>query len=244
MSTTDPRTSSVADPRGSWARRGLGILAVAVGLVLAFSVFGRWPKDGGRVGSERPSIDASGPEFLSVERLGRAAQVVVVVEMVGIVAREVDRGGDPEVDPVSGEPIPGFPVMFVGARVESVIDTPSDVMDRVEVGSVIPILRFDSSAVQFEGESELADGDRFVLFLEYRAPESAPGISSVDGFFTVLGGDDGVFHIIDGRAISRGRVQSLLEADVENDIPDDQVAPRLDVDLSDLLAVVEEVRPG
>jgi hypothetical protein len=187
------------------------------------------------------SATGSGPQFSSVEALTNDSHLVVVVEIAGVLAREVDRGGDPEVDPESGEPIPGFPVMVVGARVESVVA--ASTIDPPEVGSVIPILRFDDS-VQFEGESELADGDRFVVFLEYRAADSAPGISSVDGFFTVLGGDDGVFQIVDGRAISRGRVQSLMEADLDNDIPDDRQAPRLDAELSELIAVVEELRPG
>ncbi|MEX2419515.1 MAG: hypothetical protein WD652_03975, partial [Acidimicrobiia bacterium] len=190
----------------------------------------------------RTSLVGSGPQYSSVETLAADSHLVALVEIVGVVAREVDRGGDLDVDPVSGEPIPGFPVMFVGARVESVIA--ASMIDRIEVGSVIPIVRFDSAARSIPGESELGDGDWFVIFLKYRAADSAPGISSVEGFFTVLGGDDGVFQIIDDRAISRGRVQSLLEADVELVIPEGQEAPRLDVDLSDMIAIVDEALAG
>jgi hypothetical protein len=227
-----------ATPGTPW--RGSSVAVIAAGIALSVVVVAVMFS-----GSSNPepgqesltSVVGSGPQYSSVEVLAAGSHLVALIEMVGVIAREVDRGGDPEVDPESGEPIPGFPMMFVGARVESVIA--ASMIERIEVGSVIPIIRFDSAAGSISGESELALGDRFVVFLEYVPAESAPGISSVEGFFTVLGGDDGVFQIIDGRAIARGRVQSLLEAEVESDIPDDQEAPRLDVDLSDLLAVVE-----
>ncbi|MEX0826338.1 MAG: hypothetical protein WD184_06275 [Acidimicrobiia bacterium] len=115
---------------------------------------------------------------------------------------------------------------------------------QIETGGVITILRADTSAVGAPVESPLGEGDRFVMFLEYVEGESAPGISSVECFYAVLGGDDGVFQVVGDRAIARGRVQALLEADVDDDVPDDDSVPWLVADLAEVIGVVESVRPA
>ena len=98
---------------------------------------------------------------------------------------KIDRGGDPEVDPESGEEIPGVPVMFVGVRVDE------SLRGDVDVDQQLDILRLDTGEALSADESDLGDGDRFVFFLEHVSAPETPGILTVDGFYNTVGGEDG-----------------------------------------------------
>jgi len=65
--------------------------------------------------------------YPSVESLAEAADLVIEAEVGPVVLREVDRGGDPEIDPETGEKIPGVPMVFSEVTIVNVLRASSAV---------------------------------------------------------------------------------------------------------------------
>lgn len=224
MSTRQNTRSSM----GHWS------IALALGVVLSLVVAGIvwFGSASDRRSSARPVIHSSGPTVDSIEALVGASDVVVVGTVTGINSREVDRGGDPEIDPDSGQAIPGMPVMFVGVEVEEVL------AGEVSVGAEIHVLRFDTDEVISADESDLGEGDRFILFLSYVSASDTPGITTVDEFYNTVGGDDGVFEIVGETAVARGEVTAVAARDIVTDWDDDQQPPAFRIDVEQLISFV------
>lgn len=206
----------------------VGVVAT-VAVVVAFGASGRLTAGD----DDRPVIHLVGPIVDSIEELVQQADVIVVGEVTGVTGREIDRGGDPEVDPESGEEIPGVPVMFVGVRVDE------SLRGDVDVDQQLDILRLDTGEVLSADESDLGDGDRFVFFLEHVSAPETPGILTVDGFYNTVGGEDGVFEIVGERGVNRGEVTALWAVDVLTDWEQDYPPPLFELDMTALRAFVE-----
>lgn len=80
----------------------------------------------------------------------------------------------------------------------------------------------DDTEIQLPTELRLNEDQVYLLFLAERDPESAPGISVVDGFHVLLGGPGGVFDEAEEKGTYVARSDSVVairRADVPADSP-------------------------
>jgi len=236
------RTERNVSPTKGNRRRSLGvaIVVVAVGLLFtAVLAVGSREHSGGD-GTPVPAVVGSGPGYASVEALTSDSDLVVVAHPVDEIGREVDRGGDPSVDPVSGEPIPGIPMVIAAVEIDEVLVARAS--PPPAAGATIPVAYPEAShlplgSIEPGRPSLLPEGTSFVLFLEHLDRSTAPGITLVDDFYVPQGGLAGVFDIVGDTAVGLGPVGALRTTD--RPPSSDREAPqRLSVPLNDLLAVV------
>ena len=156
-----------------------------------------------RSDSPLTAIQASAQHYTDLKALAIDSDLVIRGQVGAVVAREVDRGGDPEVDPESGEPIPGVPVMFVEIEVAEVLKSSDQVVGLGEK-AVVHVVRFDTDLIASADERRLTRGAQVVLFLERVTAADAPGITVLSEFFAVVGGSDqGVLDVQGNRAVAR-----------------------------------------
>jgi hypothetical protein len=138
--------------------------------------------------------------YPSVEALVASADLVVEGKVGPVVMREIDRGGDPEVDPETGEKIPGVPMAFSEVTITNVLWA----SPRVEAltAETILVATVDSELIVTNQESPLNEGEQVMLFLRRRDPSTAPGLTP-DSFYVPLSGDNGVFDVRDSVATPR-----------------------------------------
>lgn len=143
----------------------------------------------------------------SIEDLTAHSDLVILGTVGDIIARENDRGGDPPVDPDSGEPIPGIPMAFATVTVDQVLDG-RDPGKQIAVGFI------DESQVVSEDSSPLAAGDHVLLFLEHRDSTSAPGITVLKEHWVPVSGDNGVLDVepMSGTVVARSTLLVSLVA--------------------------------
>ncbi len=145
----------------------------------------------------------------SVEELASASDRVMHLEIGDVIGEVEDRGGDPEVDPASGEPIRGIPMIVVEAVVQSSAFAGS------ESGETVLIAVPNSEAISADFQP-LRKGDRIVLFGKLRDARTAPDLAKFGDFFVPVSGDNGVFDVSESRATARStHVLSLNRDDAQ-----------------------------
>ena len=176
--------------------------------------------------------------YPSVESLAAAADLVIEGRVGPVVLREVDRGGNPETDPKTGEKSSGVPMAFSEVTVTNIVWA----SPRIEplVGKTILVATVDTDLIVADQESPLSEGEQVVLFLRHRDPSTAPGLTP-DNFYVPLSGDNGVFDLKDSVATPRlPAVENLRGLDVAaGPSPDSSKA----FNLGDITRVVREVAP-
>ena len=151
--------------------------------------------------------------YPSIESLAEAADLVVEATVGPVVLREVDRGGDPEVDPATGEKIPGIPMVFSEITIVDVLKASPAI--EAQANQTILVATVDTELLAADQESPLQDGEHVVLFLRHRDPSTAPGLTP-DSFYVPVSGDNGVFDLEDSVATPRlGAVRGLHGDTVE-----------------------------
>ena len=167
-------------------------------------------------GQAASSVD--GPVYDTVTALTERADLVVTGSPAEVVAREVDGGGNDE--SVDGS---GTSTVFWSVRVDSVLAGDA-------VGEVVVAWPEQGGDVA-ESATPVEAGQSLVLFLEQVSAGDAPGITSVDGFYLPVGGDQGVFDVRGADAVARSpEVRGLADPE-EGDAA-------LRVPVADLEAVV------
>ena len=124
----------------------VGALTVAVGAALP---------------TRRQTLDFVVEPYESIQELGANSDLIVRGHVGPVIARETDRGGDPEIHLESGEKIPGIPTAFVQFNT-------SDVMVGQLARPSITIATLDDAAVVSPDASPLREGQEVVLFLKAR----------------------------------------------------------------------------
>lgn len=165
------------------------------------------------------SVESDYAVFASVEALVETADVAVVGTLGESLGTELDGGGDPE-EPGDRS---GLVMEFFSFHVDSVVS--GSAPDSI----VVAWPDLDQSSV--DGASPVEPGQRFLLFLRHRDPETAPGVESFDSFFVPVSGDNGVFDVEDGVATARSEGVRSLAAD-----GDPVAAGRFEVPLDQLVA--------
>ena len=120
--------------------------------------------------------------YYSVEELSQASDIVVLGDVGRVVARQVDSGGSP------GDADAGVPMRFVEFSV-------SEIWKGEAPANPLVVGVTDHDLVSVPGESALTEGQHLVLFLIYRSPGDAPGITAVRDFYVVVSGDNGIFDV-------------------------------------------------
>ena len=121
--------------------------------------------------------------YYSVEELSQASDIVVLGDVGRVVARQVDFGGSGP-----GDADAGFPMMFVEFSV-------SEVWKGEAPANPLVVGVTDHDLVSVPSESALTEGQHLVLFLIYRSPGDAPGITAVRDFYVVVSSDNGTFDV-------------------------------------------------
>lgn len=202
--------------RGSLAAMTLIVTAVATGC-------------GASSGEGSASTqEYSARTFASVQQLARSSDLIVMGRPVAVVSRELDGGGERELD-ANGEPAPGaVPMTFFDFAVDRRLGSKTS-PERIIVGWV------DASPTF---QTPLSIGSTVVLYLQFNAAGDTPGITSVGDHYVPLSGDNGTFDVRDGRAVARSAaVRSLRDGQ-----PPAGADQRLDVPLSSLAGLAGQAR--
>ncbi len=176
--------------------------------------------------------------YPSIESLASAADLVIEGQGGPVVLREVDRGGNPESDPETGEKSSGIPMAFSEVTVTNIVWASPQI--NALVGKAVLVAMVDTELIVAEQESPLNEGEQVVLFLRHRDHSTAPGLTP-DDFYVPLSGDNGVFDLEDSVATPRlPAVEDLRGLDIAaGPTPDSSRA----FNLVDITQVVREVAP-
>lgn len=156
--------------------------------------------------------------YSEIAKLRADSDVVVLVAVGDVVAREVDTGGNPLVfDEDTGLPN-GNPLAFHGVEALEML-----------AGELLPsefaVATFDAEMVTLDSETDwLESGQTAILFLRREDRESAPGITAVSEHFSLVGGPQGILEV-EGDVV-RPRVATLDRLDEDEVLTvDDAGAP-------------------
>lgn len=163
-------------------------LAVGVALLAALGL--------ASCSDDRQVIHMSGPVYSSVEDLTAAADVVVVATATDSARRVVEGAGERE----DG----GIPMMYRVFTVNEVILDPHGFIS----GDTIDVSLFDTDELIAEQESEIATGDKLLMFLdrvgadEQVAAGETNTIKPLTQVFSPLSSDNGIFDVTGADAIT------------------------------------------
>ena len=156
------------------------------------------------------SVAADGPTYDTVVALEAEADAVVVATVGELVGKEIDGGGEPEVDG-EGE-IVGIPMEFWSVDVERVLA--GDAPDTLTVAWI------DQRTIRIEGRlSEFSVGDELVLYLVHQPADATPGLKSVEDVWVPLSGDNGVMDIDGDKVIARSELLTGLTSPGKVGVP-------------------------
>lgn len=217
------------------------VLAVGLGALLLTACSG--PGSSESESESIPQIAADYPEYTSVAGLTATSDTAVRGHVVAEIRREVDDGGDvePTIDPPEGDeseepPAPepslsaestsapsgvsgdgpqnedGLPMVFLQYYIDDVIKKGSG--STLSAGDKIIVGNIDTSAVDMEGTSKLAENQSTILYLERITDADSPGITSItQDFFVPLSGDNGIFDVSGSQATARAKTVVSLSAE-------------------------------
>jgi len=157
--------------------------------------------------TERVLLYADSTAYSSIDALNDQADAVIVGEIVSLADRLEDRGGDPEIDPASGEPIPGIPMAVYKLLVhEDLRHNPTDL-----TGQILHVAVLDPELTRSD-EKPLEVGQEMLLFLLRRTEKEAPGFAGYAEFFVPVSGNNGVFDVIGSDVEARSPIVRSIEA--------------------------------
>jgi hypothetical protein len=157
--------------------------------------------------TERILLHADSTAYSSIDALNDKADSIIVGEVVSLTDRLEDRGGDPAIDPASGEPIPGIPMAVYKVLVsEDLRRTPT-----AQTGNVLLVATLDPELTRSD-EVPLEAGQEVLLFLLRRTEKEAPGFAGYAEFFVPLSGSNGVFDVIGSDVKARSPIVRSIEA--------------------------------
>ena len=129
-------------------------------------------------------VDGSGKSYTNAEALGRDSDVVLRGRVTALAGTAVDNGGlGPD---ASGLPMAFYTVKVIGSNRSA------------DVPATIRVANLDRSKVASDSVAPIEIGQEYVLFLEKRTAETAPGVASWAPFYIPTGGGFGVFRIEGG----------------------------------------------
>jgi hypothetical protein len=178
--------------------------------------------------SESGSMHVSGPVYFSVPDLRAASTAVVVANVGKRLSSQRNNGGN------AGSA--GIPMAIVRLNVERVLS--GNVSNR---GQLALLVLDNEAGISTDWSTFPKPGEQLVLFLHEVAPAEAPGLVFTEPTYNLVGGDNGVFSVTNGRAVSRAPVPVTLgKASPPTSISDKDHVVKLDVSVDELAAAVAQ----
>jgi hypothetical protein len=155
--------------------------------------------------AQGPTHEFAAASFRSAEQLMNSSDLVVLGRPVSVLSRELDAGGEAELDS-AGRPEPGaIPMVFLDFSIDKVLRGSAPSRE-------IPVGVIDVTKMKTSAQTELRLNAPVVLFLRLNKAEEAPGISTVGDHYVPLSGDNGIFDVVNSRAMARSAVVTSVGA--------------------------------
>lgn len=192
----------------------LALILLGAGLILGFMGIVRLVSAPEETQQLRIS---DGPLYVSLDALREASDLVVHGRVDRIVESYSDPAGNPEFDE-RGDPLPKLPKLIMRLDVELVL------VGDPTLGE-IHVITNDTTGIIDTYTPTLEPGQEIVLYLfDVPAEEGSSELIARDrkygGLYGVVGGKQGVFDVVDGRAISRSDLKEL-QIDLDSPSVDD-----------------------